>query len=153
MKDRLYFDFVNDLFNSAIAKNRGINNTTSNPLVLTRLMQLTYYVLNPFRTWLGKPVIVESGYRCKDLNIILGGSDSGHPEGYCADIVVKGMTQEQLFLKVVECFRAGIIEIDQLIWEQDSNCVHIGYRHNNNRHQIMVRKKVNDKFVYSNYKF
>ena len=88
MKDKLYFDFVNDLFNSAIAKNRGINNTTSNPLVLTRLMQLTYYVLNPFRTWLGKPVIVESGYRCKDLNIILGGSDSGHPEGYCADIVV-----------------------------------------------------------------
>lgn len=149
MTDKLYFDFINDLFNSATAKARGINNTTNDPKILTRLMQLTWYCLNPFRKWLGKPVIVECAYRCNDLNVILGGASTGHPEGYCADIKVNGMTQEKLFYKIIEAIKAGVIEVDQLIWEKDSNCVHVGYRHNNNRHQIMIRTKVNNKFVYT----
>ena len=145
---KLYFDFVNDLFNSATAKARGIKNTTSDPKILTRLMQLTWYVLNPFRIWIGLPVIVECAYRCNDLNVILGGSSTGHTEGYCADIKVNGLTQEKLFYKMIDCIKAGVIEVDQLIWEKDSNCVHVGYRHNNNRHQIMIRTKENNRFVY-----
>lgn len=149
---KLYFDFENDLFNSATAKARGIKNTTSDPIILTHLMQLVFYCLNPFRTWLNKPVIVECAYRCDQLNTILGGASTGHPQGYCADIRVNGMPQEQLFHKFIECIKSGIVEVDQLIWEKDSNCLHVGYRHNNNRHQIKVRTKVNNKFIYTDYK-
>mgnify|MGYP006898260403 CR=1 FL=1 len=43
-------------------------------------------------------------------------------------------------------------DFDQIIWEQDSNCVHLGYRHGNNRKQVLIRyKDRNGKLVYKNY--
>ena len=134
--DKLYFDF-NELFHSDIAKERGINNTTSSPTILTRLTQLVFYCLNPLRQKLGLPISIECAYRCAKLNEILKGAATGHPEGYCADIKVSGMTQVQLF----DFIRKLGIEYDQLILEhnKDGDCVHIGYRHNNNRKQTMVR--------------
>lgn len=149
--ENLYFDFVNDMFNSATAKARGINNTTNSPVILTRLLHLIWYLLNPLRVLLGVPVTVECAYRCPALNKILGGASSGHPEGYCADIKVNGWTQEKLFNDIVKLIRCGKIkEFDQLIWEKDSNCVHISYKHKNNRKQIMTRTKQNGRFIYTN---
>lgn len=153
MADKLFFDFVNDMFNSDTAKSNGINNTTNNPQILTNLLYLIWYLLNPLRILLGVPIIVECAYRCHALNVILGGSSTGHPQGYCADISVNGWSQEKLFKKIVEQVKAGkITEFDQIIWEQDSNCVHLGYRHGNNRKQILIRYKDKDgKLVYKNY--
>lgn len=151
--EKLYFDFTNDMFNSATAKARGINNTTNNPVILTRLLQLIWYLLNPLRTLLGVPVTVDCAYRCPALNIILRGAETGHPEGYCADILVKGWTQEKLFNEILNLVRCGKIkEWDQIIWEKDSNCVHVSYRYGNNRKQIMIRTEQNGKFVYTNVK-
>ena len=151
--EKLYFDFTNDMFNSATAKERGINNTTNNPVVLTRLLHLIWYLLNPLREFLGAPVTVDCAYRCPILNKIFGGAATGHPEGYCADILVKGWTQEKLFNEILNLIRCGKIkEWDQIIWEKDSNCVHVSYRYGNNRKQIMTRTKQNGKFVYTNVK-
>lgn len=148
----LYFNFVNDMFNSATAKANGINNTTNNPIILTRLLNLIWYLLNPLRALLDVPVIVECAYRCPRLNNLLGGASTGHPEGYCADIKVNGWTQEKLFNEIVKLIKSGKInEFDQIIWEKDSNCVHVSYRQGNNRKQIMTRIKLNGKFVYSNF--
>ena len=153
MAEKLYFDFVNDMFNSSTAKARGIDNTTSNPQILTNLLNLIWYLLNPIRIFLGVPIIVVCAYRCHALNLIFNGTSTGHPQGYCADIMVKGWTQEKLFNKIVELVRAKkIIEFDQIIWEQDSNCVHLGYRHGNNRKQVLIRyKDKNGKLVYKNF--
>ena len=142
MADKLFFDFVNDMFNSDTAKSNGINNTTNNPQILTNLLYLIWYLLNPLRILLGVPIIVECAYRCHALNVILGGSSR-----------VNGWSQEKLFKKIVELVKAGkITEFDQIIWEQDSNCVHLGYRHGNNRKQILIRYKAKDgKLVYKNY--
>lgn len=149
--EKLYFDFENDMFNSATAKAQGINNTTNNPLILTRLLHLIYYLLNPLRILLGVPVTVECAYRCQALNKILGGASTGHPEGYCADIKVNGWTQEKLFNEIVKLVRCGKIkDFDQIIWEKDSNCVHVSYRRGNNRKQLMIRTVKNGKFVYIN---
>lgn len=148
--NKLYFNFISDLFNSEIAKKHGIKNTTNDPRILTNLLNLVWYCLNPLRILLGLPVIVECAYRCPDLNKLLNGANTGHPEGYCADIRVNGMTQEQLFYKIIEFIKLGKLEVDQLIWEKDTNCVHISYRHGNNRHQIMIRNLACGKFVYKN---
>ena len=93
MAEKLYFDFVNDMFNSSTAKARGIDNTTSNPQILTNLLNLIWYLLNPIRILLGVPVIVVCAYRCHALNVIFNGASTGHPQGYCADIMVKGWTK------------------------------------------------------------
>ena len=106
MSEKLYFDFVNDMFNSSTAKERGIDNTTSNPQILTNLLYLIWYLLNPIRIFLGVPIIVVCAYRCHALNVIFNGASTGHPQGYCADIMVKGWTQEKLFNKIVELVRA-----------------------------------------------
>lgn len=47
MSEKLYFDFVNDMFNSSTAKERGIDNTANNPQMLTNLLNLIWYLLNP----------------------------------------------------------------------------------------------------------
>ena len=151
MAEKLYFNFMQDMFNSATAKANGINNTTSDPRILKNLLNLIWYCLNPLRVWLKLPVTVECAYRCPDLNTLLKGAKTGHPEGYCADIKVNGWSQERLFYKIIDAIKLGIIEVDQLIWEKDSNCVHIGYRLGNNRHEILIRTydSKNKKYVYT----
>ncbi len=53
--------------------------------------------LEDFRAKVGKPVIVDSGYRCKIHNEAVGGKEnSQHLLGEAADIRVKGMTAGQL---------------------------------------------------------
>lgn len=149
--EKLYFDFENDLFNSITAKAHGINNTTNDPKILTRLLNLVWYLLQPLRVLLNVPITVECAYRCPALNKILGGVSTGHPEGYCADIKVNGWTQEKLFHEIVKLIKCGKIkDFDQIIWEKDSNCVHVSYRHGNNRKQIMTRTRQNGKLVYTN---
>ena len=81
MNNKLCFDFINDLFNSDTARANGIKNTTDNPQILTNLLYLVWYLLNPLRVLLGVPIIVECAYRCHALNVILNGSSTGHPQG------------------------------------------------------------------------
>lgn len=153
MVDKLYFTFLSDLFNSDTAKAHGIKNTTNDPRILTNLLYLVWYCLNPLRVLLGVPIIIECAYRCPALNKILNGAATGHPEGYCADIRVSGWTQEKLFYRIIDFIKLGKIEVDQLIWERDSNCVHISYRLNNNRHEIKIRTKTSaGKYVYTKLK-
>jgi hypothetical protein len=52
-------------------------------------------VMDPLREFLGCPVIITSGYRCRDLNHDVGGSPtSQHLLGLAADFVPNGCTQE-----------------------------------------------------------
>lgn len=144
--NKLYFDFY-EMFHSDTAEKFGWDNTTNNPDILTNIMNLIYYVLNPLREKLGKPIYIESGYRCEKLRAYLGGARTGHPEGMCADLKVKGMTQLALF----EFIRKSGIEYDQLIIEYNGDkgvCIHIGYNKGNNRKQTLVRTINNGKYVY-----
>lgn len=53
--------------------------------------------LENFRTLVGKPVIVDSAYRCPEHNAAIGGAPkSEHAEGLAADIRVDGMTAAQM---------------------------------------------------------
>jgi len=65
----------------------------------------------------GKPVMVNSAFRCKQVNDAVGSKDtSQHRVGCAADIRVPGMTPDQ----VVKAIIAAKLPFDQLIREFDS---------------------------------
>lgn len=66
-----------------------------NPLLLLNL--------NEFREWLGQPIYISSGFRCKIHNAKEGGvPKSMHLVGSAVDIFVKGLTGPQLYWKLLE---------------------------------------------------
>lgn len=65
----------------------------------------------------GKPIMINSGFRSKQVNDSVGSKDSSqHRLGCAADIRIPGMTPKQ----VVEAIIASDIGYDQLIQEFDS---------------------------------
>lgn len=82
-----YF-YISEFEKSETAKKLGINNKIPNELIkyLDRLIVCT---LNPARRQFGDRIIVNSGYRCKKLNIAVGGvPNSLHLQARAADITV-----------------------------------------------------------------
>jgi hypothetical protein len=64
----------------------------------------------------GKPIIINSAFRSKQVNDAVGSKDSSqHRTGCAADIRVPGMTPDQ----VVRFIRSADIEYDQVIREFD----------------------------------
>lgn len=90
------------------------NNPDANEINnLTRLAEL----LEQVRKVLNKPILINSGYRSKQVNDSVGSKDtSQHRIGCAADIRVGGMTPDQ----VCAAIRASDIQFDQLIREFDS---------------------------------
>ena len=79
---------LHELTRSATAELRGINNTPSQEAV-DNLHLLVEHILDPLREAWGKPIKVNSGFRCPRLNKEVGGSPSSqHMKGEAADITV-----------------------------------------------------------------
>lgn len=73
--------------NSDTAKRRGIVNTITTFEVRDSVKALVLNVLQPLRDAWGKPLVVNSGYRCPALNKEVGGvPTSQHCKGEAADI-------------------------------------------------------------------
>ena len=77
------------------------------------------------REIIGRPVIITSGYRCQELNKAVGGAiTSQHLFCEAIDIVVKNMTTEEVFNKIV----SSDLKYNQVIIEQNakgSKWVHV----------------------------
>ena len=84
------------MIRSRDAATRGIDNSA--PVdAFNNLVRLCDQILEPLRNSISKPINVTSGFRCPALNAIVGGEkDSDHLVGRAADIVVAGMTTEEL---------------------------------------------------------
>jgi zinc D-Ala-D-Ala carboxypeptidase len=89
------------------------NNPDANEINnLTRLANM----LEQVRTLLGKPIMINSAYRCKKVNDAVGSKDSSqHRIGCAADIRVPNMTPDE----VVKAVMASGIGYDQIIREFD----------------------------------
>lgn len=124
---------LNELCKSSIADRLGIDNSP-NFEVSTNLMQLVYYILDPLREKYGKPIIVNSAYRCPELNKAVGGSKtSQHMKGLAADITVGSSTQnKKLFQLIIDMD----LPYDQLIDEKNFRWIHVSYT-KNPRKQIL----------------
>ena len=121
---------ISELIKSDTAEKNGINNTPDINS-LDNLLELIFYVLQPLRDKLKKPIVITSGFRSVKVNKLVGGVDnSQHLYGQAADITVNGMSAAQLF----DFVKNSGIEYDQCINEYNS-WVHVSYNKGHNRKQ------------------
>ena len=121
---------ITELVKSDTAKQNGINNTPDINS-LDNLLELVFFVLQPLRDKLKKPIIITSGFRSVKVNELVGGvSNSQHLYGQAADITVNGMSAAQLF----DFVKNSGVEYDQCINEYNS-WVHVSYNKGHNRKQ------------------
>ena len=103
---------LEELTVSEVAARNGFDNTPNEAEIenLKRLAQL----LEQVRKVVGRPVLVNSAYRSKQVNDAVGSRDtSQHRLGCAADIRVSGMTPDQVCRAIIE----SDIQFDQLIRE------------------------------------
>lgn len=108
MKKIKYFRLA-EFINSATAKRLSIDNTPTFEIV-DNLNRLAEY-LDGIREKLGKPILVNSGFRCLTLNKAVGGvANSQHLKGLAADVACSDMESLEKVLRETGGF-------DQLIKE------------------------------------
>ena len=123
---------MSELIYSDTAVKNNINNMPDINS-LDYMLNLIVYCLQPIRDKLGLPMTITSGYRCTEVNNLVGGvSTSQHTKGQAVDFTVSGYTPAQL----VTLIQGYGIEYDQLINEYDQ-WVHISYVKGNNRGQVL----------------
>lgn len=125
---------MRELTRSATAEAKGIDNTPTTEAAV-RLTTLVTHVLDPLREMYGKPITVNSGYRCPQLNAAVGGAKtSQHMRGEAADITAGSKEENR---KLFELIRERL-PFDQLINESDYSWVHVSYvSKSKNRKQIL----------------
>ena len=118
-----FFTF-RELEYSDTANANKINNVASKS-VRENLRILTDEVLDPARRAFGKPIRVNSGYRCKKLNSIIGGSaNSQHLTGCAADLDGGDRDDNRRLAKLI--VELGL-PFDQLIDEKNFSWVHVSH--------------------------
>ena len=79
----IYFN-IKEMTSSQTAKLYHIDNTPTKEVAEN--LKKVMYILDIVRTYIGKPIFVNSGYRCKKLNEMVGGTQkSMHTKGLAAD--------------------------------------------------------------------
>lgn len=107
---------------------------------ITNLKRLSVCFLEVFREYINSVILINSGYRSKEVNKAVGGSlTSDHMDGTAVDIRVPKMTPIQLWKKII----GSGIQFKQVILEHDKeNCVHVSFASDRlNKCQAMIRFK------------
>lgn len=98
----------------------------NNFFIMFNLARLCSLILEPLRIELGKPIIINSGYRNKEVNLAVGGvSNSYHTKGLACDINTKSWTS--LDFQKVSNWRLVNFDIVQEYINHDSY-IHIALR-------------------------
>jgi len=133
---------LKEFYYSLYAKKHNIDNIPPKEII-PNIEEFILNILDPLRdAWtlfcehnkLGHPsIIINSAYRCKELNKKVGGSDTSvHQLGYAADIVPANGNMKR-FQDFVTIFLKSKY-FDQLIYEKPVNGIaswlHIGYKNN-----------------------
>ena len=128
------FFSIGELCRSNVADLKGINNHP-NTFHKMNMEKLIDNVLDPLRARYGKPIYVNSGFRCATLNAAIGGAiNSQHMYGKAADITAGNKSENKKLFELVQSLG---LEFDQLIDENQYSWIHISYNKDNNRMQIL----------------
>lgn len=128
---------IKELTESNTANRLHIDNTPSQEII-ENLTLLVDNILDKIREAWGKPINVNSGYRCPKLNSAIGGSKtSQHMQGKAADITVGNRQANRSLFQFIQKLD---LPFDQLIDEYNYKWVHISYDPNRNRKQILHLK-------------
>ena len=126
---------IRELIKSDTAIRRGIKNIP-NRQEEQNLNALVDKILDPLREAYKKPIIITSGFRCEELNRLVGGSKtSQHRTGQAADIRTVLDTPEEN-KKLYDLIIKLDLPFDQLINEYDFDWVHVSFSEKN-RKQIL----------------
>ena len=131
---------IEELFASATAKAKGIDNTP-NVQQMINLVYLAAYVLEPLRMAMDEPIKIGSGFRCQKLNKAVGGVyNSQHLKGQAADLCIDGdLEKGKRWFNYIK----DHLPFDQLIWEHNAKgtyWVHVSFvfpDFGENRHQVI----------------
>ena len=151
---------IQELCASATAQREGIDNRP--PTSAYHLLHvLVEQLLDPIREAWGAPILVSSGYRCKELNALVGGAkNSHHLLGCAADITApllspqggkKSSTMSEylplgggreganrkLFNLIQQMQQEGKLRFTQLIAEDNYRWIHISYVPSDLRCQVI----------------
>lgn len=125
---------IEEMVHSQEAARAGIANDPP-PEVVEQLYR-TAYEMELVRLELdSKPILISSGYRCIDLNRILGSKDtSQHVHGQAIDFTCPTFGSPR---DIVIQLRDSNLDFDQLIWEF-SRWVHISFSDHNRREILTI---------------
>lgn len=119
---------LEELTNSCTATRLCIDNTPTT-IQVRNLQTLVTEVLQPLRDLIGLPIVISSGFRCKELNSQIGGADkSQHLMGQAADITIPGFSN----IEIYDTIRQHL-DYDQVILEHvpdhtpTKGWVHVSY--------------------------
>lgn len=119
---------LDEMYASPVARNLEIMNFPP-ASIQKNIHALIYAVLDPLRARWSAPIHVTSGYRCRELNTAVRGSEfSAHLVGLAADIVPTRHSKievQKLFQLAVKMMAEGQLPVAQLIDERNYSWLHI----------------------------
>lgn len=130
---------------SATAIRKGIYNGM-NAVETKKAIDLCVNCFEPIQKKVGAPVKINSGFRCQQLNTLIGGSSktSQHSKGEAMDL---NLQDRKLFDWIIDN-----VEFDQLIYEygddEAPDWIHISYRAGKNRKQVIRTNKKGGYILY-----
>ena len=148
---------LEELIKSSTATKLKIKNVPDSA-ALAKLTELCKKILQPVREKWGNPLLITSGYRCEQLNKIVGGvSTSQHLYGEAADLKVTAvdrlylhtntgckikinderMANRLLFNLICGMIENGEITVGQLIDEKNYRWLHISLPSATRKNQIL----------------
>lgn len=129
-----------ELCHSDTAVQRGIDNTPGDVKVVENMTNLCIEVLQPLRDHIGRAVKVNSGYRCQELNKVVGGApNSQHMKGEAADLSISSADEGRQWAAWIE----DNCRFDQMLLERKGEAVwlHVScrqdYRRNRQTFKVM----------------
>lgn len=122
---------LSEFTESETAERLGIDNTPPEEVV-DNILLLCTKLLQPLRSLYGKPMYINSGYRCEELNEAVGGVEtSDHRKGLAADVSCENPKA------LLSCLLSSGLIFDQAILYP--TFLHLSYRPARNRQKV-IRK-------------
>jgi len=117
---------------SATAKKMNIANIPSVE-ELASMVTVANECFEKIRSWYGKPIRINSFFRCAELNKLVGGArNSQHVKGEAIDIDAGSLSENR---KIFDWCKKNLV-FDQLIWEYGGEWIHISFKKGMNRNQV-----------------
>ena len=122
-----YFKLT-ELTHSLRAQAHGIANVPTAE-AKKNLELLVKHVLDPVRERWGVPIYVNSGYRCPELNKLVGGApNSYHLRGMAADITSRcPFHNAALFTEIRILHQQGLLPLTECYMQKQGLYIHVAY--------------------------
>ena len=160
MKISKHFELTDFLRSQTAERIPSIQQKQYNPPleIVKNLTHLAINVLDPIQDYLrnqNSSLHITSGYRCEELNRLVGGSPtSDHVKGRAADfVIVSTVTYDKktAYKLLYQWIRNNLV-FGQLIWEYGTKEIpawlHVSYRlYNNSKQALIIGSYTNKKYL------